>query len=68
MIADRKPAVGTAAAEMERDPLAMAMLAAWLNVTPEQLPERFKAHTCEATMKAWARVGVAAVSYARALS
>lgn len=45
---------------MERDPLAMAMLAAWLNVTVEQMPELYKAHTCDATMEAWGRVADAA--------
>lgn len=39
------------------------MLAAWLNVTPEQLPEKFRAHTCEATMTAWKRVADAAEAH-----
>jgi hypothetical protein len=51
---------------MTRDPLALAMLAAWLNVTPEQLPEKFHAHECDATMAAWQRVGEAAVAWVRA--
>lgn len=50
---------------MTRDPLALAMLAAWLNVTPEQLPDVCRAHTCEATMLAWKRVGEAAVAWVR---
>lgn len=44
----------------ERDPLALAMLAAWLNVTVDQLPELYKAHTCPDTMEAWGRVADAA--------
>jgi hypothetical protein len=49
-----------------RDPLALAMLAAWLNVRPDQIPDTFRAHTCEATMTAWQRVGRAAVEYLKA--
>lgn len=48
---------------MERTPLEIIMLAAWLNVTPEQLPEKYRAHTCEQTMTAWKRVGEAAINY-----
>ena len=40
----------------ERTPLELVALAAWLNVTPEQLPQQYRAHTCIATMAAWRRV------------
>lgn len=51
----------TSASDMpERDPLAMAMIAAWLNVTVEQLPAAYRVHTCEASMAAWQRVAEAA--------
>ena len=46
-----------------RDPLALAMLAAWLNVPIDKLPAELNAHTCEATMKAWKRVGDAALDF-----
>lgn len=49
-----------------RDPLAIAMLAAWLNVRPDQVPAAFKAFTCEHTMKAWKRVGEAAITHLQA--
>lgn len=48
----------------DRDPLALAMLAAWVNCPVDQLPETMKAHTCEATMAAWKRVGEAAMGIA----
>ena len=50
----------------ERDPLALAMFAAWVNVPVDKLPESMKGHTCAATMAAWKRVGEAAVAYVRA--
>lgn len=43
-----------------RDDLALAMLAAWLNVRPDQIPAENRAHTCAYTMAAWQRVGEAA--------
>lgn len=43
-----------------RDPLALACLAAWMNVRVDQLPMKVRAHTCAATMAAWKRVGEAA--------
>ena len=46
-----------------RDPLALAMLAAWVNSPVDKLPETMRAHTCEATMAAWKRVGEAALKY-----
>lgn len=46
-----------------RDPLALAMLGAWLNCPPDKLPAEMRAHTCEATMTAWERVGEAALAY-----
>jgi hypothetical protein len=48
------------AAKPERDPLCMAMIAAWLNVTVEQLPVLYRVHTCEQSMAAWQRVADAA--------
>ena len=44
----------------ERDPLCMAMIAAWLNVSVEQVPVAYRVHTCEASMAAWQRVADAA--------
>lgn len=52
-------------AQNPRDELALVMLAAWVNATPETLPVAMKTHTCAATMEAWARVGEAAVAWAR---
>jgi hypothetical protein len=43
-----------------RDPLALAMFAAWVNVDANKLPENMRAHTCLATAEAWARVADAA--------
>jgi hypothetical protein len=48
-----------------RDPLTMAMFAAWLNVTVDQVPDAYKAHTCESTMHAWDRVADAARKHLR---
>ncbi len=48
-----------------RDPLALAMLAAWVNAPVDKLPAEMQAHTCEATMTAWKRVGEAALAYFR---
>ncbi len=50
----------------ERDPLALAMLAAWVNVTPDKLPKEMRAMADPHTMAAWKRVGEAAVAYVRA--
>jgi hypothetical protein len=47
----------------ERDPLALAMFAAWVNSPPDALPEKYRGHTCDATMAAWKRVGEAAMAY-----
>lgn len=44
----------------ERDPLAMKMIAAWLNVRVEQLPLAYRVHTCPSSMDAWQRVALAA--------
>jgi hypothetical protein len=49
--------------DFTRDPLALAMLAAWLNVRVDQLPETMRAHTCRDTMERWKRVGEAALAY-----
>jgi hypothetical protein len=46
-----------------RDPLALAMLAAWVNVPVDKLPANMRAHTCAATMASWKRVGDAALAY-----
>lgn len=46
-----------------RDPLALAMLAAWVNAPVDKLPATMRAHTCTATMTAWKRVGEAARAY-----
>lgn len=42
-----------------RDRLAIVALAAWVNCDPDKLPDQMRAHTCEATMKAWERVALA---------
>ena len=42
-----------------RDRVALVAVAAWLNVTPDQLPPQLRLHTCEATKVAWARVAEA---------
>jgi hypothetical protein len=47
-------------AEHPRDDLALVLLAAWVNSTPDKLPPEMRTHTCEATMKAWQRVADAA--------
>ncbi len=47
----------------QRDPLAAAMFAAWVNVDPDKVPPEFKQFTCAATMEAWGRVGQAAQEY-----
>lgn len=50
----------------ERDPLALAMLAAWVGVEPDQLPATMRAHTCADTMARWKEVGEAAVAHINA--
>ena len=45
----------------ERTPLELAMLAAWLNVRPDQIPAENRAQACPHTMAAWKRVGEAAL-------
>jgi hypothetical protein len=45
--------------EHPRDQMGLVALAAWLNVTPEQMPEGMRLHTCQATKDAWARVELA---------
>lgn len=44
----------------DRTPIELAMFAAWLGVTPEQIPPQYKGHTCPDTMARWRRVGEAA--------
>lgn len=41
---------------LERDPLALAMFAAWCNLPVDKLPATMRAHTCPATAEAWGRV------------
>jgi hypothetical protein len=45
---------------LHRDPLALAMFAAWCNLPVDKLPEAMRAHTCPATAEAWGRVADAA--------
>lgn len=52
-----------AAAAHPRAPLALALLAAFNGVAPEQLPEGARYFPNEATEKAWDRVGDAAREY-----
>ncbi|NQX95021.1 MAG: hypothetical protein HRT64_08910 [Erythrobacter sp.] len=48
-------------AQVKRSPLAIAMLAAWVNVDPEKLPDEYReAYLNQWTMDAWERVGKAA--------
>jgi hypothetical protein len=48
--------------DVERDALALAMFAAWLNVRVDQIPPENRVHTCKATQDAWQRVADAALS------
>lgn len=48
-----------------RNDLGLHMLAAWLNVRPDQIPPENRAHTNAHTMEAWTRVGQAAVAFSR---
>lgn len=44
-----------------RDPLAFAMISAWLGLPPDRVPKKpFQWHTCQATADAWQRVADAA--------
>ena len=43
-----------------RDPLQLALFAAWVNLPVDKLPEAMRAHTCPATAEAWQRVADAA--------
>lgn len=49
--------------DLERDPLALAMFAAWVGVEPDKVPREYRAHTCKHTREAWRRVGEAAIKY-----
>ena len=40
----------------DRTPLELIGFAAWLGVPPEEVPEKWKAHLCEDTMKRWEAV------------
>jgi hypothetical protein len=48
---------------LSRDPLALAMFAAWVNLPVDKLPPEMNAHTCEQTALAWQRVADAARAY-----
>lgn len=48
---------------LQRDPLALAMFAAWVNLPSDRLPPEMRAHTCEQTAKAWERVATAVRSW-----
>lgn len=56
------------AVDLTKDPLALAMMAAWVGVRVDQLPKEMQAHTCRHTMAAWKRVGDAAVAHLAALN
>lgn len=45
-----------------RDPVALAMLAAWLNVSVDQIPPENRAHLNPSTMAVWKRVAEAALN------
>lgn len=49
--------------QADRSPLELVMFAAWVNVSPDQVPDTMRGPTCAATMEAWKRVGEAAVTY-----
>lgn len=46
-------------AENPRDALGQAAFAAWVNVSPDNLPQAMRFHTCPATKEAWERVAAA---------
>ena len=48
--------MGDALKPCPRNEASLIAIAAWCNVPVDQLPERFRLHTCEATMIAWQRV------------
>lgn len=48
---------------LARDPLALAMFAAWCNLPADKLPAEMRAHTCPATAEAWGRVAAAVRSF-----
>lgn len=51
---------------LEKSELDVLMLAAWLNVTPEQVPDEYKhRHFNDVTKAGWDRVGKAALEYYR---
>jgi hypothetical protein len=49
----------------ERDSIGLIMLAAWMNVRPDQVPRESRAYLNASTMQAWQRVGEAALAYHR---
>lgn len=52
--------------KLAKSELDVVMLAAWLNVRPDQVPAEYKAQHLNAhTMAAWKRVGEAAMEYLR---
>jgi hypothetical protein len=46
-----------------RDEMALALFAAWVNCSVDELPATMRGHTCPATMAAWERVADAASLY-----
>ena len=63
-----EPMSGPVVTQADRDDVALAMLAAWLNVRPDQIPAENRAHTCAHTMAAWHRVADAARTATEAAS
>jgi hypothetical protein len=51
---------------LQRDDVAMKMLAAWMNVRVDQMPPENNSHLNASTMAAWGRVAEAAAEHERA--
>lgn len=51
---------------LQRDDVAMKMLAAWMNVRVDQMPPDNNSHLNASTMAAWGRVAEAAAEHERA--
>ncbi len=49
--------------KLPKDDLALTMMAAWCNVSIEQLPDEARYHPNDYTRQAWDRVGRAAMAY-----
>lgn len=52
---------------LQRDDVAMKMLAAWMNVRVDQMPPENNTHLNASTMAAWQRVADAAAAEERSL-